>query len=76
VPISHADYVAESNRNYDLGRKHAQDESVPMESALLRLFLSCAHLRLRCEQVCPSIKSFSDWEDNTKAMQNAENVLR
>ena len=52
------------------------EEMQPALLALERLFLSCAHLRLRCEIVCPSIKSYGDWSDNTKAMRIAENVLR
>ena len=75
-PITPDDMTKEGDRNYDLGRKHAMEELQPALLALERLFLSCAHLRIRCEMVCPSIKSYGDWSDNTKAMRIAENVLR
>ena len=75
-PITPDDVTKEGDRNYDLGRKHAMEELQPALIALEMLFLSCAHLRLRCEMVCPSIKSYGDWSDNTKAMRIAENVLR
>jgi hypothetical protein len=75
-PITPDDVTKEGDRNYDLGRNHAMEELQPALLALERLFLSCAHLRLRCEMVCPSIKSYGDWSDNTKAMRIAENVLR
>jgi hypothetical protein len=75
-PITPEDVTKEGDRNYDMGRKHAMEEMQPALLALERLFLSCVHLRLRCETVCPSIRSYGDWSDNTKAMRIAENVLR
>ena len=68
--------TAEADRNYDLGCKHAKEELHPALAALERLYTSCGHLRLRCEMQAPKIKAFSDWDENSKAMRTAENVLR
>jgi len=47
----------------------------PALAALEQLYTSCGHLRLRCEMQAPKLKAFSDWDENSKAMRTAENVL-
>lgn len=74
--ITPDDVTHEGDRNYNLGRKHAKEELHPAIAALEQLYTSCGHLRLRCEMQAPKIKAFSDWDENSKAMRNAENVLR
>ena len=74
-PITADDVTREGDRNYDLGRKHAKEELHPVLVALEQLYTSCGHLRLRCEMQAPKLKAFSDWDENSKAMRTAENVL-
>lgn len=75
-PITPDDVTREGDRNYDLGRKHAKEELHPALAALEQLYTSCGRLRLRCEMQAPKLKAFSDWDENSKAMRTAENVLR
>lgn len=59
----------EADRNYDLGRKHAEEEMHPAIMALEALYTASGYLRLRCEQICPEVKRFSDWKKHSEAMQ-------
>ena len=51
------------------------EEKHPAILALESLYTSNGYLRLRCEQICPEVKAFSDWQKNYEAMKQAEKVL-
>lgn len=44
--------------------------------ALRLLYEASSRLRIRVQQSRPAIMAFSDWQAHTKAMQDAETVLR
>lgn len=72
--ITPDDVTKEADRNYDLGRKHAKDEMHPAIMAMEALYHASGHLRLRCEQICPEVKRFSDWQKHSEAMRMVENA--
>jgi len=75
-PITPDDVTAEGDRNYNLGRKHMKEEMHPAIMAMEALYSASGHLRLRCEQVCPEVKRFSDWQKHSEAMRMVENARR